>query len=167
LLGQRAGSPLIGAAAAIILASSPVFLFQLLWPMSDIPAAAFWTAALLCALTPRRYASIAAGLYASVAIAIRPNLAPLAAILFVFLFLTNRGWRAFALAVLPSFCLIALVNAYLYGSPLLSGYGGLGTLYALGNGPINVTRYGGWLLTTQTPPRPLALAGPAAPPRAV
>jgi hypothetical protein len=167
LLGRRAGSPLIGAAAAIILASSPVFLFQLLWPMSDIPAAAFWTAGLLCALTPRRYASIAAGLCASVAIAIRPNLAPLAAILFVFLFLTNRGWRAFALAVLPSFCLIALVNAHLYGSPLSSGYGEIGTLYALGNGPINVRRYGGWLLTTQTPVVALALVALAMPPRLI
>ena len=167
LLGQRAGSPLIGAAAAIGLAASPAFLFQLLWPMSDIPAAAFWTAALLCALTPRRYASFAAGLCASVAIAIRPNLAPLAVILLVFLFLTNRGWRAFALGVLPSFCLVALVNAYLYGSPLSSGYGELGTLYALENGPINVTRYGGWLLTTQTPVIALAVVALAAPPRLI
>jgi hypothetical protein len=167
LLGRRAGSPLIGAAAATILASSPAFLFQLLWPMSDIPAAAFWTAALVCALTPRRFASIASGLCASVAIAIRPNLAPLAAILFVFLFLTNRGWRAFALAVLPSFCLVALVNAYLYGSPLLSGYGELGTLYAIGNGPINVKRYGGWLLMTQTPLVALAVVALATPPRLI
>ena len=50
-LGRRAVSPLVGAAAALVFASSPGFLFQLVWPMSAIPAAAFCTAAPVA--TPR------------------------------------------------------------------------------------------------------------------
>jgi hypothetical protein len=163
-IGARAGSPFAGATAAIVLASSPVFLFQLVWPMSDIPAAAFWTAALFFALGPHRYSSAAAGLCAAVAIAIRPNLAPLAAMPLVYLWMRG-SWRPFVLGVLPGICLIAAVNAYLYGSPFISGYGDVGPLYALSNAPINLKRYGEWLLMTQTPLIVLAVAGVAAPPR--
>jgi hypothetical protein len=165
-IGRRTGSPLVGGTAAVVLASSPVFVFQLVWPMSDIPAAAFWTAAVFFALGPTRYSSAAAGLSAAVAIAIRPNLAPLAAILLVFLWIRGN-WRAFVLGVLPGFCFVAAVNAYLYGSPLTSGYGDLGPLYAWSHAPINLKRYGGWLLMSQTPLIVMAIVGIAAPPRLI
>ncbi len=167
LLGVRAGSPSAGAVAAALVASSPAFLFQLMWPMSDIPAAAFWTAALVAALGTGRYAPAISGACASVAVAIRPNLVPLAAIPFAYLIWKGRGGFAFAVAALPGVCLVAAVNAYLYGSPLASGYGNFDALYKLGNAPANITRYAGWLLTTQTPLVALAIVALARPPRAV
>ena len=45
LLGARAANTTVGALAALALASNPVFLFQALQPMSDVPATAWWTAA--------------------------------------------------------------------------------------------------------------------------
>ena len=166
-LGARAASPLAGATAAIVLASSPVFLFQLMWPMSDIPAAALWTAALCCTVSSRRHAAAAAGLCTALAIAIRPNLAPLAAVLLGYLLWTRRGWRAFILGVLPGVCLVAAVNAYLYGSPLTFGYGNIDAMYGWRNAPINLGQFGGWVLMTQTPLVVMAIVALARPPRPI
>ena len=166
LLGVRAGSPLAGTIAALLLASSPVFLFQLMWPMSDVPAAACWTAALAGVLGTGRYSPAVAGVCTAVAVAIRPNLAPLAAIPLAYLIWAGRGWRAYVLGVLPGMCLVAAVNAYLYGSPLASGYGNLDSLYKLSHAPTNVKRYAGWLLTTETPLVALALIALVKPSRA-
>jgi len=151
LLGARVASPVVGAAAAIALAASPTFLFMLMQPMSDIPAAAFWTAAIFFSLGSRKYSALIAGACCAVAIVIRPNLAPLAAIPFGYLVWTRGHWLTFALAVLPGAALVAAVNAHLYGSPLASGYGDVHNLYAWRNAPINLRRYGRWLLDTQTP----------------
>ena len=164
-LGRRTVSPVVGVAAAFVFATSPGFLYQLVWPMSDIPAAAFWTAVLVFTLGESRYSSVLAGLCASMAIAIRPNLAPLAIIPFGYLVLTRRRWLAFALCVVPGVCLIAVVNWYLYGTPLASGYGAVERLYELKNGPINFVRYGRWMLMAQTPVIAFALLGLLRPPR--
>ena len=112
----------MGAVAAIGLAASPAFLFMLMQPMSDIPAAAFWTAAFLFTLGSKKYSAMAAGVCCAAAIVIRPNLAPLAAIPFGYLLWTRGGWLTFALAVAPGAALVAAVNAHSYGSPLMSGW---------------------------------------------
>ena len=52
--GRRLGGPLAGIAAAALLACSPTFLYQLVQPMSDVPAAALWLAALALALECER-----------------------------------------------------------------------------------------------------------------
>ena len=64
LLGRRLAGPGVGAASALLLACSPIFLYQLVQPMSDVPAAALWTAALATALgaEPRARATAARGL---------------------------------------------------------------------------------------------------------
>ena len=49
-LGTRAGGPTAGLVAALLVSTSPVVLFQTVWPMSDVPAAAVWTGAALVAL---------------------------------------------------------------------------------------------------------------------
>ena len=41
VLGSRLAGPLAGLLAAAALLVSPAFLFQLMWPMSDVPAAAW------------------------------------------------------------------------------------------------------------------------------
>ena len=42
VLGRRIAGPAAGALAAILLAASPPFLYQIVQPMSDVPASAMW-----------------------------------------------------------------------------------------------------------------------------
>src|SRR5215210_1301409 len=44
-LGQTLASAAIGALAALLLASSPLFLYQLVQPMGDVPVMTWWLAA--------------------------------------------------------------------------------------------------------------------------
>jgi 4-amino-4-deoxy-L-arabinose transferase-like glycosyltransferase len=53
LLGSFIGGREAGAMAAVLLATSPVLLFQDLVAMSDVPVAAWWALQLVC-LTSRR-----------------------------------------------------------------------------------------------------------------
>ena len=58
----------------------------------------------------------------------------------------------FAAGVAPAAAIVALVNTRLYGSPLMSGYGGLsGDMYELGRAPQNLRAYFAWLIQSQTP----------------
>lgn len=171
LLGRRSGGPLVGVIAATLLAVSPIYLRQSTQVMSDVPAAAWWTLALVLAQQasrqrqgqPQRQLSagraIGAGFAASLAVATRPNLSSLAAAIAAVIALAPRtGWRdratglvAFGLGLAPGCLLIALVHTHLYGSPLRSGYGSNADLYALANIPENARLYAGWLVEGQTP----------------
>ena len=169
-LGRRALGDAGGLLSALLLASSPAFLFQLMLPMSDIPATTAWLAAavlVLCA-PPRPWL---AGLAACAAILIRPNLAPLAAVLTVAILLTPadatrsrspwflRAWfsavrlgRAvrFASAAATGVAIYAAFNAALYGSPLHSGYGGFTELLTLHDPGGTLRHYLRLLFETQT-----------------
>ena len=50
LLGRLLFDGVVGMAAAALMAVSPTFQFQLMWPMSDVPAAAAWTLAVVMAV---------------------------------------------------------------------------------------------------------------------
>jgi hypothetical protein len=154
-LGRRlfegAGIALGGAA---LVATSPVFLYQLMNPMSDVPVTAAWTAALVLAAARR---PLLAGLAASVMLAIRPNLAPLAALLVAWMILCEGRrtaihvvWRM-AVALAPTVAAIGWLNHRLYGSPWSSGYGDLSERYLVSHLVPNLTLYGAWMLGTQTP----------------
>ena len=80
-VGDSLGQPLAGGLAAVFLSVSPTFLYQLMQPMGDIPAASCWLAALIAASRQTQLSAAGAGLLTSVAIAIRPNLAPLAGLI--------------------------------------------------------------------------------------
>ena len=82
-IGRRLVSDLVGLVAAWLVATSPAVLAMLVSPMSDVPAAALWAAAIYFALGNSNASALAAGLASSGAILIRPNLAPLAAVLVV------------------------------------------------------------------------------------
>ena len=173
LVGRRVATPATGAYAAMLLACSPPFLFHLVAPMSDVPAAALWTGAIVAALGGGAGAPILAGVCTALAIAVRPNLAPLA--LVILAFVVTRGgsgteprnvWKRtgwFAAAVVPACCAVAIVNWRLYGSPFRSGYGDLASAYALANIGENARRYAEWLMQTHTPLIVLAGVGLAAP----
>src|SRR5262249_18924514 len=75
VLGARIFAPGIGLGAALLVPTSPAFLYQLMNPMTDVPVTAAWTIAAALAATEW---PLAAGLAAGGALFIRPNLAALA-----------------------------------------------------------------------------------------
>ncbi len=170
-LGTAVHGRLTGMLAAVMLATSPSFLFQLVQPMSDVPAAAWWTLTLVLALRHSGPAALGAGLAASAAILTRPNLVPLAAVVGAYLVvcLARRGGdrrraaiqlACFAAATVPGCAAVAFLNNQLYGSPLASGYEPFSALYSLAHLGPNLDRFPRWLVQTQSPFILLALAAP-------
>lgn len=174
-LGARVYSPLAGFMAAVLLATSPSFLHQIIQPVSDVPAAAWWTLSLTLAVLPSATAALGAGGAAAMAVLTRPNLALLAAVVGAFLAWTaihseGRSRRGalgrlglFVVGVVPGCLAVAAINQYLYGSALRSGYGALGELYAWRSVVPNLARYPRWLVQTETPLICLAFAAPWVP----
>ena len=134
-----------GIMAAAFLAFAPVFLYQSVQPMSDVPVTAAW---MLCFLLVRgdksRGLSLLAGTVCALAVLIRPNLAPLA--LVPFIASTNRRW--FAIPVIVAGAFIGFIQFFWYGSPLRSGYGTAEELFSISNIIPNAGRYARWLVAT-------------------
>ena len=76
LIARRLAGGMAGATAALLTATSPIVLFQVVQPMNDVLAAALWMAALAWFITKPQ--PIACGILIGLAILVRPNLAPLA-----------------------------------------------------------------------------------------
>jgi hypothetical protein len=155
-LGRRLDEPGAGAAAALLVAVSPAFLYQLVQPMSDVPAAAAWLLALYAATVPRVSAAALAGVATGAAILIRPNLAPLAVLVCALCATTTRALpgRRMAIVVLagaPAVVTLALIQSIRYGSPWSSGYGPMRDLFAWANIGPNLDRYPRWMFETHTP----------------
>lgn len=155
-LGERAGGRVTGTVAALIAATSPVVLYQNLVPMSDVPAGAFWTAALLFSFGTRVRDTWASGVFAAVGLLIRPNLLALTAVPLLEVVLANRGphwWRRammFCVPLAPVAVAMAALNTYYFGAPSSSGYGAASELYAWENVWPNLKLYGGWLLESES-----------------
>ena len=167
VVGARYGAR-IGVASAAIVASTPAFLFQLMQPMSDVPAAARGMAAVAGVTSARRRGAMLGGAAAAAAIVMRPNLVPLAIPLGLFLLLRpERLWgerigaaaRFAAVGAAGPLCVAAIQNAF-YGSPLSSGYGSLDPLFEVEHIQPNALRYATWLSHTLTPGWVLAAAAP-------
>jgi len=177
-IGRRVGRPLVGLAAAWIVATSPAVLFMLMAPMSDVPASAAWAVAVACLLGDTRRGALLAGLAASMAILVRPNLVPLAALLALW-----AGWRdvaigrwrmwstsralSFGAAASVGAIAVAVINVRLNGSPFLSGYGNLSHLFDMTSVQPNIRVYASWFVATQTPLALLGLLSLAVPARVV
>jgi len=157
LLGRRAGGPGVGLAAALLVVTSPIVLFQSLWPMSDVPAGALWTAAGVAALGGSRRSATVSGMCAAIGLLIRPNLPALVLVPFAAIVLSARGRERLARAALfcapivPVALTVAALNAKWYGSPLASGYGRAADLYSLDSVWPNLQRYPVWLWQSQSP----------------
>ena len=166
-VGRRFGSR-IGLASSALVASSPVFLYQLVQPMSDVPAAALWMLAVAFTTATTRHHGAMAGLAASAAILVRPNLLPLGVVMGLFLLLRpERRWRArlydaveYAACCVPGCLLVVLIQQALHGSPFASGYGPADTIFALSNVIPNAARYPAWLIETETPFIAIAAVAP-------
>src|SRR5258706_3715019 len=158
-IGRRVfDAPGIALWGAGLVATSPVFLYQIMNAMSDVPMTAAWTLALALTLSRR---PLTAGLAMSAAIAIRPTLAPLAGVLLAWTLLVE--WRERGPRVAASACLrlaggvavsvigIAVFNDGLYESPFTSGYGATSDLYGLRFFSINVRQFSVWIADVETP----------------
>ena len=159
-VGRAFGSTSLGLGAAWLTATSPAFLTMVKEPMSDVPAAAFWALTTWRALDPSRWSTLVSGVAAAIAILIRPNLVPLAAVLGAWMLWPRadrsvrdrvRSFAVFSVPVVLACLAIAWINQTLFGSPLASGYGATGQLFSITNVWTNVLRYGRWLGETQTP----------------
>ncbi len=144
--GMLAGGT-AGIMASLLIAFSPVFLYQSLQPMSDVPVTAAWMLCfflLACGDKPLGLSSAWAGIACAIAILIRPNLAPLAIVpLFV-----AKNRISFAVPVAVAGIFLAFVQSFWYGSLLQSGYGSAEDLFALANIAPNAMRYFNWLIAT-------------------
>ena len=145
---QLFGSASIANAGAAMVAASPIFLYQLMNPMTDVPVTAAWTLSLVLAVAGR---AALAGIAAGIALLIRPNLAAIAVALLLWIALTGRRPLRFAFALAPFVGLLAAINGSLYESPLISGYGTLEELYAWSHAATNLRQFWTWTIDTQTP----------------
>ena len=160
-IGRRLGSAPAGAIAAWLVATSPTTIFMSTATMSDVPVAAAWAWAFVLLLGRTLRSAGAAGVLSSVAILIRPNLAPLAGALALHYVLLMRAadarrsaagqLAAYLVALTPAIAGVAVLNDRLHGSPLTSGYGALADLFSVAHMPANLTRYLGWLAQSHTP----------------
>ena len=167
-IGRRMGSSGAGLLGAWLVATSPMMLFMITQPMSDVPAAAVWAVALWCLLGDSLPWIAGAGAAAALGVLIRPNLVPVAAVMGLWLL-----WRvirerhvvpglarlaAFGVPVAAAALVIAWLNRVWYGSPLGNGYAPLGELFAWKNVGFNVRHYTQVFVETQTPLPLLGLA---------
>src|SRR5262245_14727187 len=163
LIGARFSGPRTGLLAAVLLTCSPMFLFQSLEPMSDVPVTMWFLVAWWLLLHDQPGAMFAAGLATSGAVLTRPNLVPLAGILF---FVALRGrpritrGLLFAIGTVPGVLAVAAINRYLYGTASMSGYGSLRELFDWTNLVPNLHRYPIWLVQLHTPAILISLAAP-------
>ena len=172
-LGRRLGDSRAGLIAAALVATSPVVLFMLAAPMTDVPVAAAWTIACYFALGESAATAVAAGLAAAVGVLIRPNLVFEAGP--IGLWFLIRGWRTgawgpairdaacFGVAASCGIAAVAAINQHLYGSPFVSGYGGLSGWFTRANVLTNARNYSQWLMYAHTPAAFLGLAALLAP----
>jgi 4-amino-4-deoxy-L-arabinose transferase-like glycosyltransferase len=136
-IGSRFGAG-VGFWSSLLVAASPIVLYQVIQPMSDVPAAALWMLAVACATGTSRRASLLSGIATSAAILVRPNLVPLGFVIGLFLLLRpERTWlqrlrsaAIYAAACAPGCVIVALTQDAFYGSPLASGYGSLAELFS-------------------------------------
>ncbi len=155
-LGVLCGDGLAGAWATVLLALSPTFLYQVVQPMSDVPCALCWLAALVVASRGSASASLGTGALCALAILIRPNLAPLALIVSVLAIASGRSPRApralcFVAALVPGLLLLGWIQSVRYGSPVGSGYGAATNVFSVGYILPNLLRYPRWITESHTP----------------
>lgn len=166
MLGVKLHSPRAGLTAAVLLATSPIFLFQLVQPMSDVPVTAWWTLAIVFALSQLPEAPAATGVLAGMAILTRPNLAPLAIAAAAAMAWNARNWKqardTAAYGVLASIAALLVLQWHLHGNPFVSGYGSAGDLFSLSSIPANASGYASRLLGSETPALALLALGGAA-----
>ena len=160
-VGRRLGVQTAALLGAALVATSPVVLFMSTTLMTDVPVAAAWVWAFYLLIGTTVKSAAGAGLLSGLAVLIRPNLVPLAAVLAIHYLLAMRHRElrrralgqllVFSMALLPGAIAVGAINAHLYGSPLSSGYGHPSELFALSRMPTNLRLYLQWFAEAHTP----------------
>ena len=126
--------------AVAVLAWNPVFVTYAKQPMSDLPATAWVTLALVLAFERGTASAFGAGLAAGAAVITRPALLIAAATI---PFLSLRGdsrYRRFAFSAIGAAIGVSIqmaLQAKLFGSPFSTGYGAVSGLFAWSHAPVN------------------------------
>lgn len=161
-LATDLGGGFAGATAAILVATSPIVLFQSVQPMNDIVTAALWLAAFAVLTRP-----VVCGGLIGLAVLVRPNLAPLAAVVAAGAVVRHGSARSawsmllmLAAASLPGVLMVAALNRALYGGVLSTGYAPVTELFSVSHVSMNLSNYGRALFETQHVVPVLAIAAP-------
>ena len=148
-----------GAVTALLIAASPTMLYAVMWPMSDVAAAAWWAVALFLASGAGPRSAAGSGFATGLAILTRPNLVGVA--LAPGLYFASRAWNArgdrraltclglFAVPAVTGCLAVAFLHTWLYGSPILSGHGELNELFSASIAPGNIVGFGVRLLSVE------------------
>jgi hypothetical protein len=147
---------------SMLLAASPLYILMSLQLMSDVPALAWVTAAILCAWKSRERPgwALVAGVVVSLAVLDRPtNLLTLVPIS-IALGLGVRRWLLLIAGGLPGAIFLGAVNRSAYGHALTTGYGGVGWLFSATYVPATLLHYAKWLPALFTPLVVLSLGLP-------
>ena len=182
LLGRTLAGPWAGVAACSLMVCSPLFMYGVIQPISDVPAAALWVASLAAAIRAgdgsgafRFKRAIGTGLLAGLAIMVRPHLFPLAA---VPIMLVSSGWQqspgsrqgqevsrhrliaAAIMGMLPGVAAVAWLQWRVYGSAFGSATTAADGVVGLAQAAANMAWYIWWLGSLHTPVLALALLAP-------
>jgi hypothetical protein len=163
LLGREAGlEPGWAWIGTMVLAASPLFFMMSLEVMSDVPAMAWATAAVLCAWKSRErpWLALVAGAAMSLAVLVRPTNLLTFVPVSIALGLGVRRWLLLIAGGLPGAIFLSAVNITAYGHVLTTGYGGVGYLFSASNVPVTLLHYAIWLPALFTPLVVLSLGLP-------
>ncbi len=152
LIARWLAGGMAGATAAVLTATSPIVLFQVVQPMNDVLAAALWLAAMAWFINKPQ--PVVCGILIGLAILVRPNLAPLALVFAALPLVRGRPHplgelTMMATAAVPGVTLMLWLNYGLYGSPIASGYGDATRLFGTAHIQDNLTNFGRALWQTQ------------------
>jgi hypothetical protein len=164
LLALECGLPrYMAALAALLVASSPAYLFVSVTLMSDMPALVWTTAAVLAMLKSVRDSrwALLSGAAISVAVLIRPTNALAFLPLLVCAGRSPRRWLLLAAGGLPGAVWFVVYNLGAYGGALASGYGNTDYLFGVDHVVPSLRHYALWLPVVLTPIVLLALGLPA------
>ena len=169
LLGREVGlSRPLATAAGAMFGVCPVVFYQAVQPMSDVVAAMWAAAAILCALRSHRADAwaAAAGAAFGIAVLVRPTNALLLLPILVAIRRRPRTLLVFALGGLPFAGIFAAWNRTAFGSAFRTGYSGLlGAELAASNFPPRFAHYSYWIAAQLSPLVPLGWLGATAEPR--
>lgn len=156
-LGRQFELPRSWAAfGAMVLALSPIYVFQGLQPMSDLPSTVWVLAAVVAALEARRDErfSLLAGFAFGLAVVTRPTSTLAVIALLIALPWTLRSFVMLGTGGMPWAAFLLGFNTLAYGNPFQTGYGSnsQAAIYmSLGFLPERLRHYGLWMMALFTP----------------
>jgi len=162
-LGRTFGLGRVWAAlGAAVIGASPLYLFMSLQAMSDVPALAWTTAAVIAAWRSRNRPgwALAAGILISVDVLLRPTNVLVFLPVAVALGAQRRRWLLLALGGMPGAVFFGAYNLAAYGRLFATGYGDATSTFGLRYVPGSLELYVHWLPLLLTPIAVLALGLP-------